>query len=133
MISDVLFEAIQEIESYQSDSATADIYSDPVKRALIEAVKANMRMLQSVLDSGEPAIQRAGAIGAAEDTTITNDKRKLEARATCVIIGALSNLVKKIEHDEPINYALLHAVSSRAAKIIKQLDVHVTEEVLVQV
>src|SRR5262245_61739614 len=49
MISDVLFEALEEIERYQRDCPEA--YSDPELKKEIESVKSAMRGLQRWLDT----------------------------------------------------------------------------------
>jgi metal-dependent amidase/aminoacylase/carboxypeptidase family protein len=52
MISDVLFEAVEEIERYQRDIPWC--YDDPAITAEIEAVKASMTALRIKLDTPPP-------------------------------------------------------------------------------
>jgi hypothetical protein len=52
MISDVLFEAIQEIERYQTDPVFAHCYVD--MREWIDRVKVRMERLRRYLDSPDP-------------------------------------------------------------------------------
>lgn len=60
MISDILSDALAEIERYQTDPVFAPAYADPEIRARIETVKAAMRELQGILDTppvyGAPGI-----------------------------------------------------------------------------
>jgi len=49
MISDVLSEAIAQIERYQADPGCASIYAEPSLKAQIEDVKRAMRSLRAVL------------------------------------------------------------------------------------
>jgi hypothetical protein len=45
-----------------------------------------------------------------------------KVEAACLIIGALNDLITKLEQAEPINYNLLSAVSAQAKKITDQLE-----------
>ena len=49
MISDVLSEAIAQIERYQADPGRASIYAEPSRKAQIEDVKRAMRSLRAML------------------------------------------------------------------------------------
>jgi hypothetical protein len=58
MISDVLHDALIEIERYQTDPVFASAYSEPQLKAKIEAVKGAMRDLQHELDAPPRDIER---------------------------------------------------------------------------
>lgn len=59
MISDVLFEAVSDIEDYERD--LPHVYGDPLTKAKIARVKEAMRELQAELDSPCPCVVRGAS------------------------------------------------------------------------
>jgi hypothetical protein len=55
MISDVLSEALSEIERYQTDPVTAAVYADAEMKAKIAAATTAMRALLDDLDTAPPS------------------------------------------------------------------------------